>query len=369
MVVNTVLVSPLVKPVVKIKLSIKLGSFRLVGHSLGDFLVAATFDIAATAIFFLFAPVTRTRSRLLTHASPAVCSMFVTLFNKLTNIITLSAGRGKGIVPNITVTATLVPPLYATKCKLTSNGLVCFLKTFCLCFVGSIFVDLTAFVKMQIVRFRQGRFMSGGHRGAMHGCVVLVIILAVYPTICLAFNVVGDAFCRATTGRFVGARLGFRGARILSGGVDCRRQRVHIILVNPRIPRTSVTLTHDGVGRCGLRRAGLIILRNVGGSTVSVSSVHTVIVRSFCGGDRRQLRRRRGGVSSLRGGLRGCGSCSRVDHAVVPRLGMLCPSIAAISVSRALRAAISSLGASAVTLTMLGFAHRPDRDRGEGVAR
>lgn len=351
------------------KLSINLGSFRLVGHSLGDFLVAATFDIAATAVFFLLTPVTNSRSRLLTHASPAVCSMFVTLFNNLTNIITLSAGRGKGIVPNITVTATLVPPLYATNCKLTSNGLVCFLKTFCLCFVGSMFVDLTAFVNIHIVRFRQGRFISGGHRGAIHGCVVLVIVLAVYPTICLAFKVVGDAFCRTTTGQFVGRRLKFRGARILSGGIDCRRGRIHIILVNSRIPSTSVSVTHDGLGRCGLRSAGLVMLRNVGGRTISISSVHTVMVRSFCGGDRRQLRRRGIGVARLRAALRRCGSCSRVDHALIPRLGILCPSVAALSVTRSLRMQMSSVGASAIALTIVGFTGRPAGARGRGVDR
>lgn len=199
---------------------------------------------------------------------------------------------------------------------------------------------------------------------------MLVMVLAVYPTVCLAVKVVQDAFFRTTTGHFISRRLGFSGARILGGGVRCRKSsyRVQIILVNPRIPRTSVTVTHDGVGSCGLRGAGLVILRKVGGGrTVSVSSVHTVIVRSFCGGDRRHLRRRRIGVTALRRDLRQCGSCSRVDQGVVPRLGMLCPSIATLSVSRAVRAAISSVGASAVTLTMLGFAHRPGGRRGTGV--
>lgn len=367
-VVNTVLVSPLVKPVVKIKLTVKRGSFRLLGHSLGDCLITAMFDIVASAVCFSLAPLSRMRSRLLTHASPAVCSILVTLYNNLTNVVTLSAGRGKGIVPKMTVTATLVPPLYATKFKLTAKGLLCFLNTFCLCFVGSMFVDLTAFVKIHIVRFRHGRFISGRHRGLMGGCVVFVALTAVYPTICLACNVMGDAVCRTSTGGFVGRRLGFGGARMVSQGVSFRGGRVHIILVNGRISRARVTATESGLGLFGLTKAGLIILRKVGGSTVSVNDVGTRIVRSFCGGDRGHLLRRRRGVGSLRGRLGMCTTCGAMSGGVVPRLGMLCPTTRTVTVTGAIRLRMSSARASALAVILVGFDGGPMKGRRRGVS-
>lgn len=327
------------------------------------------FDIVASALFFLVSPVDRTRDRLLTHARPAICSILVTFFNNLTKVITDSAGDGKGIVPNITVTATLVPPLYATKFKLTDNGLCCFFNTFCLCFVGAIFVDLTACIIIHLLGCPGGIFLGGRHRGVIAECIKIVIFFAVIPDLFLDCGLVQTDCFGSQIQAFITSRLDFPGARVLDGAIASADSggRIGMILVNRAIPRAVVTGTHTGVPGCNLGGINLIIRRNFKRRTASVGRLGDLLVRSLCGGDRRILQTRSLRVSSLGHSLGGCRDCGRLASRLVPRVGILFPCVGRISYTRACLVSVSDVGPSAILLICLGDGRGMHRTRRRGV--
>lgn len=183
-VIGAMLISPLMAPIIGIGLSLAINDLYTLRRSVSNLLVMVLLSVFTAFMYFTISPLTALTPELESRTEPTILDVFVAIFGGLALIVAKSK---KGTMPNaisgVAIATALMPPLCTVGYGLSVWDSNVFLGAIYLFSINTIFIALSTFVVVKILRFPMLRYATAQKRKKMGRIVMLIAISAMIPAI------------------------------------------------------------------------------------------------------------------------------------------------------------------------------------------
>ncbi|MDE6377384.1 MAG: TIGR00341 family protein, partial [Duncaniella sp.] len=154
-IIGAMLISPLMGPIIGIGLGVGVQDFQLIKHSGRNLLMATTFSVLTSTLYFLISPVSEGHSELLARTSPTIYDVLIGFFGGAAGIIAIGSKSKGNVIPGVAIATALMPPLCTAGYGLATWQLNYFVGAFYLFLINSIYIALATFIGVKLMNYQQ----------------------------------------------------------------------------------------------------------------------------------------------------------------------------------------------------------------------
>ena len=189
-VIGAMLISPLMGPIMGLGLGAGINDLQLINNASKNLLIAVTFSILTSAIYFSLTPLTQAQSELLARTSPTFWDVLIALFGGLAGVFAGSS-KGKGnAIPGVAIATALMPPLCTAGYGLATLNYQYFFGALYLFFINSVMISASTFVVVQFLNFKHAEYMDEKRAKTVKRIIYGLVLLTVLPSLYLGYNIV-----------------------------------------------------------------------------------------------------------------------------------------------------------------------------------
>jgi uncharacterized hydrophobic protein (TIGR00271 family) len=208
-VIGAMLISPLMGPIMGVGLGVGIYDFELIVKSLRNLLIAVVTSVLTSALYFWISPLSDAQSELLARTNPTLWDVLIGLFGGLAGIVAGSRRDKSNAIPGVAIATALMPPLCTAGYGLATAQWSYFIGAFYLFFINSVFISLSTYLVVRVLRFRRKKFVDSKRERRMRNYIYVFIFLTIIPSIYTAYQVVVDSVFSRSAKNFVDTQFNF----------------------------------------------------------------------------------------------------------------------------------------------------------------
>ena len=260
-IIGAMLISPLMGPIIGMGLAIGINDFQLLRRAAKNFAIATVISILTATVYFLITPLGEAQSELLARTSPTIYDVLIATFGGAAGILALCT-KGKGnVIPGVAIATALMPPLCTAGFGLASVHLLYFLGAFYLFFINTVFISLSTYLGVRLMRFHRKEFQTASAARKSRRAVMAIAILTIIPSLLMTVGIVRRSISDNNVNRFIKTELSQSGTQVISSDLDRDNQILNIVAVGREINDSTIRVAQKNLVHYSLADIKLNIIQ------------------------------------------------------------------------------------------------------------
>ncbi|MEY4748741.1 MAG: hypothetical protein RIQ60_955 [Pseudomonadota bacterium] len=260
-IIGAMLISPLMGPITGIGYGAGIYDAALVRLSLKNLAIATVVALLVSTIYFLVSPLRVVQSELLARTTPSLWDVLIAMFGGLAGIVGATRREKTNVIPGVAIATALMPPLCTAGFGLSVGNASYFFGALYLFLINCVFIAATSALVVWAFHLPQKRFVDDTSARRVHRAMGLAVLLAVVPSLVLAYQLVTQELFKSRATAFVQRHLETRGSHVVSTDINAAARRIDVTLVGDVIGQQARLAITAQLGDAGLAGADLRIFQ------------------------------------------------------------------------------------------------------------
>lgn len=365
-IIGAMLISPLMGPIVGMGLGIGISDLALLKRSIKNYLVATGISVLTATLYFLITPLTEAQSELLARTSPTLYDVLIALCGGAAGILALSTRGSGNVIPGVAIATALMPPLCTAGYGLAMGEPSFFFGAFYLYFINTVFITLTTFVGVRMLRFKQKQFIDAARMVTVKRYIIGIVVLTMLPAAYMTVQIIRQSVLENNSNRFVRNELAFKGTQIISQQFDAQHKTLNIVAVGKIISKEEIAKAEKMLESYNLEDYKLHIIQgSQSDSLLLANQQHNYIVGN-AQASQQKLIEQAAQLGEVEQQLNAYQQYATLTKEVRTELKAMCPSVKSISISRVTEAKTDTAASQEYIMAVVNCSRalsNPDRQR------
>ncbi|MBQ9418154.1 MAG: DUF389 domain-containing protein [Bacteroidales bacterium] len=261
-IIGAMLVSPLMGPIIGMGLGVGISDYDLFRRALKNYGVATLISIATATLYFLLSPLGEAQSELLARTSPSLYDVLIAFCGGAAGVLALTTKSKGQVIPGVAIATALMPPLCTAGYGLATAQWSYFFGAFYLFFINTVFIALSTFLGVKLLRFHTVRTLSPEVALRGRRMMVAIVVVAMLPAAWMTVSIVRRNVFEQNVRQFVARELNQNGTRILSHNVE--HDTLHVVAVGRTISESEIADARSRMDYYRLGGYGLEVIQGDG---------------------------------------------------------------------------------------------------------
>lgn len=356
-IIGAMLISPLMGPIIGIGLGVGVCDFTLIKQALRNLIMAATFSIVASSIYFLISPVSEGHSELLARTSPSIYDVLIGFVGGFAGILAIGSTAKGNVIPGVAIATALMPPLCTAGYGLATWQMNYFFGASYLFIINSIYIAFSTFIGVKLMKYRPVAEASIERTRKVRRIVYTLAVLTMLPSIWLTWRMLKQTKFDMDASRFVAAECVFPDTQVLSERTSMTdgQHTITITLIGQPLASDSLKLAlASRLPKYGLEGARLVILQ--GSNVIHNNTITSEGLRDVYALAQATIVTQQQELDSLRQSILHERAMRAIGAEIAPELKVLFPQVMDIAVGTSVFAPVSSPGeADTVNVALVNY--------------
>lgn len=261
-IIGAMLVSPLMGPIIGMGLGVGISDYDLLRRALKNYGVATLISIVTATVYFVISPLGDAQSELLARTSPSLYDVLIAFCGGAAGVLALTTKSKGQVIPGVAIATALMPPLCTAGYGLATAQWNYFFGAFYLFFINTVFIALSTFLGVKLLRFHTVRTLSPEQAQRGRRMMVAIVVVALLPAAVMTVSIVRRNVFDHNVKQFVERELNQNGTRILSHSVE--HDTLHVVAVGRTISASEIADARTRMPYYKLGGYGLDIIQGDG---------------------------------------------------------------------------------------------------------
>lgn len=260
-IIGAMLISPLMGPIMGVGLGMGINDFELVKKGLRNLLIATVIGISASAIYFWLTPINIARNELLARTSPSVYDVFIAFFGGLAGVVAATRKEKSNAIPGVAIATALMPPLCTAGYGIATGHLYYFLGALYLYCINSIFICISTFLIIRLMKFRKKTFDDKHYERKVSRYILWTTIIAILPSIYLTYGIIHKSLFENAAEKFVKEQFNYKDTQVISKNYtySSDKQQIDLLLIGYELPAKAIDSIKRNLKAYNLENTKLVI--------------------------------------------------------------------------------------------------------------
>jgi uncharacterized hydrophobic protein (TIGR00271 family) len=258
-IIGAMLISPLMGPIVGIGLGLGTYDLILVKRALKNFGFAVLTALLTSTLYFIFSPINEAHSELLARTTPTIWDVLIALFGGFAGIIAIISKDKGNVLPGVAIATALMPPLCTAGYGIAHLEWTFIAGAFYLFFVNTVFICISTFTVVQILKFPIHKFSNQGLQRRIKRFVFVVVVFTIVPCGIIAVRVVQENHFKQKATDFIANETLIPDNFLLQKNIDIASKKINLIYVGIGLPDSSIKLLKKNSLKYGLDSGQLYV--------------------------------------------------------------------------------------------------------------
>ena len=258
-IIGAMLISPLMGPIIGMGLSVGINDYDLMKRALKNYGVATLISVVTATIFFLISPLNEARSELLARTSPTLYDVLIAFCGGAAGVLALTTKSKGQVIPGVAIATALMPPLCTAGYGLATAQWSYFLGAFYLYFINSVFIALSTFLGVKLMRFHTKRDLAPERLQYGRRVITAVVVITLIPAAIMTVNIVRQNIFERNVQSFVNRELQKSGTQIIDRSVQ--HDTLRVVAVGRTISEAALAEARSRMADYGLKSYTLAIIQ------------------------------------------------------------------------------------------------------------
>lgn len=234
-IIGAMLISPLMGPITGMGLAVGINDFELLKRSAKNFGIATLISVLTATVYFFITPLGDAQSELLARTAPTLYDVMIALCGGAAGITALCT-KGKGnVIPGVAIATALMPPLCTAGYGLATGHLLYFLGAFYLFFINTVFIALSTYAGVRLMRFKQKEFQNVTMAKKARRMIMAIVVITIIPAAFMTTEIVKQSISDKNLSHFIKSELTQTGTQIITSSVSKEDSTLNIVAVGKEI--------------------------------------------------------------------------------------------------------------------------------------
>ena len=365
-IIGAMLISPLMGPIVGMGLGIGISDLALLKRSIKNYLVATGISVLTATLYFLITPLTEAQSELLARTSPTLYDVLIALCGGAAGILALSTRGSGNVIPGVAIATALMPPLCTAGYGLAMGEPSFFFGAFYLYFINTVFITLTTFVGVRMLRFKQKQFIDAARMVTVKRYIIGIVVLTMLPAAYMTVQIIRQSVLENNSNRFVRNELAFKGTQIISQQFDTKHKTLNIVAVGKIISKEEIAKAEKMLESYNLEDYKLHIIQGLQSDSLLLANQQYSYSSGNTQASQQKLIEQVAQLGELEQQLNAYQQYATLTKEVHTELKAVCPSAKSISISRVTEAKTDTAASQEYVMAVVNCPRAlssPDRQR------
>lgn len=365
-IIGAMLISPLMGPIVGMGLGIGISDLALLKRSIKNYLVATGISVLTATLYFLITPLTEAQSELLARTSPTLYDVLIALCGGAAGILALSTRGSGNVIPGVAIATALMPPLCTAGYGLAMGEPSFFFGAFYLYFINTVFITLTTFVGVRMLRFKQKQFIDAARMVTVKRYIIGIVVLTMLPAAYMTVQIIRQSVLENNSNRFVRNELAFKGTQIISQQFDTKHKTLNIVAVGKIISKEEIAKAEKMLESYNLEDYKLHIIQGLQSDSLLLANQQYGYSSGNTQASQQKLIEQVAQLGELEQQLNAYQQYATLTKEVRTELKAMCPSAKSISISRVTEAKTDTAASQEYVMAVVNCPRAlssPDRQR------
>lgn len=365
-IIGAMLISPLMGPIVGMGLGIGISDLALLKRSIKNYLVATGISVLTATLYFLITPLTEAQSELLARTSPTLYDVLIALCGGAAGILALSTRGSGNVIPGVAIATALMPPLCTAGYGLAMGEPSFFFGAFYLYFINTVFITLTTFVGVRMLRFKQKQFIDAARMVTVKRYIIGIVVLTMLPAAYMTVQIIRQSVLENNSNRFVRNELAFKGTQIISQKFDAQHKTLNIVAVGKIISKEEIAKAEKMLESYNLEDYKLHIIQGLQSDSLLLANQQYSYSSGNTQASQQKLIEQVAQLGKVEQQLNSYQQYAILTKEVHTELKAVCPSAKSISISRVTEAKTDTAASQEYVMAVVNCSRalsNPDRQR------
>ena len=365
-IIGAMLISPLMGPIVGMGLGIGISDLALLKRSIKNYLVATGISVLTATLYFLITPLTEAQSELLARTSPTLYDVLIALCGGAAGILALSTRGSGNVIPGVAIATALMPPLCTAGYGLAMGEPSFFFGAFYLYFINTVFITLTTFVGVRMLRFKQKQFIDAARMVTVKRYIIGIVVLTMLPAAYMTVQIIRQSVLENNSNRFVRNELAFKGTQIISQQFDTKHKTLNIVAVGGVISKEEIAKAEKMLESYNLEDYKLHIIQGLQSDSLLLANQQYGYSSGNTQASQQKLIEQVAQLGKVEQQLNAYQQYATLTKEIHTELKAVCPSAKSISISRVTEAKTDTAASQEYVMAVVNCPRAlssPDRQR------
>lgn len=365
-IIGAMLISPLMGPIVGMGLGIGISDLALLKRSIKNYLVATGISVLTATLYFLITPLTEAQSELLARTSPTLYDVLIALCGGAAGILALSTRGSGNVIPGVAIATALMPPLCTAGYGLAMGEPSFFFGAFYLYFINTVFITLTTFVGVRMLRFKQKQFIDAARMVTVKRYIIGIVVLTMLPAAYMTVQIIRQSVLENNSNRFVRNELAFKGTQIISQKFDAKHKTLNIVAVGKIISKEEIAKAEKMLESYNLEDYKLHIIQGLQSDSLLLANQQYSYSSGNTQASQQKLIEQVAQLGKVEQQLNAYQQYATLTKEIHTELKAVCPSAKSISISRVTEAKTDTAASQEYVMAVVNCPRAlssPDRQR------
>ena len=351
-IIGAMLISPLMGPIIGMGLAVGIDDFDLLKRSVRNYLLATVISVITATIYFTLSPLSEAQSELLARTSPTLYDVLIAIFGGAAGILALCT-KGKGnVIPGVAIATALMPPLCTAGYGLAVGEMSFFLGAFYLYFINTVFIALSTFIGVRLLRFQRRTFADAAALQRVRKYIIAIALITMIPATYMTTQIIRESIQDNNTQQFVKNELSLKGTHIISNKRNDESKTIRIVAVGEPIGEDTIKKAQEKLKEYSLEDYKLVIIQGSQGN-------NTLRKEDLSGNSladtKEQLITQSEQLSNLEKQLKKYWSYETLGKELSKEIKAICPQVNTISLSLVSEERTDTLATKNYVLALVGY--------------
>ena len=339
-------------PIIGMGLAVGIDDFDLLKRSVRNYLLATVISVITATIYFTLSPLSEAQSELLARTSPTLYDVLIAIFGGAAGILALSTKDKGNVIPGVAIATALMPPLCTAGYGLAVGEMSFFLGAFYLYFINTVFIALSTFIGVRLLRFQRRTFADAAALQRVRKYIIAIALITMIPATYMTTQIIRESIQDNNTQQFVKNELSLKGTHIISNKRNDESKTIRIVAVGEPIGEDTIKKAQEKLKEYSLEDYKLVIIQGSQGN-------NTLRKEDLSGNSladtKEQLITQSEQLSNLEKQLKKYWSYETLGKELSKEIKAICPQVNTISLSLVSEERTDTLATKHYVLALVGY--------------
>jgi uncharacterized membrane protein len=164
-------------------------------------------------------------------------------------------------IPGVAIATALMPPLCTAGYGIATGHLYYFLGAVYLYCINSIFICISTFLIIRLMKFKKKRFEDKGYAKKVSKYILLTTIVAILPSIYLTYGIIHRSLFENAAEKFVKEQFKYKNTQVVSKNYKYAgdQQQIDVLLIGYELPMKTIDSIKGNLKAYNLDNTKLVI--------------------------------------------------------------------------------------------------------------
>ena len=234
-IIGAMLISPLMGNIMAFGYSLAVEDLHLMIRAVIGFVIQVTISLITSTIYFAVTPITVTTSELLARTSPTIWDVAIAFCGGLAGMIGSTRKQKSNVIPGVAIATALMPPLCTAGYGIGTGQLRFFFGAGYLFIINALFIALTTALVTAALGVPRKKEKNQVKQKKLHRKIMLIIIIAVIPSVFAAGSAVKESIIENGITKFVETEIENDDVQVVKTKYDSKEKVITITIIGSYI--------------------------------------------------------------------------------------------------------------------------------------